>query len=120
MIGSISESGCFLNYTSLTNKILITIYFFIKSANLFKIEYIMNSKNRNGNTNDNQESSSISKSPYNLRRNQVQPGAIIKRSSSAKSRKDISVIVSQTSNQSSSSSTTEGSSIRDSSIPISL
>jgi hypothetical protein len=80
----------------------------------------MNSKNRNSDMDDNQESSSISKSPYSLRRNQIQPGAVTKRSSSAKSKKDIPITVSQTSNQSSSSSTIQGVSTRNSSTSVPL
>jgi hypothetical protein len=81
----------------------------------------MNSNNGSRDRDDNnQRSSSISKSPYNLRRNQLQPGAITKRSNSAKPNKDISVVISQTSNQSSSSSTVQDASIRKSDTSISL
>ncbi|CAF2660266.1 unnamed protein product [Rotaria sp. Silwood2] len=51
----------------------------------------MNSKNNNKNPDDSPTQSSSAQSPYNLRRNQLQPGAITKRSNSAKSKKDISV-----------------------------
>jgi RNA polymerase-binding transcription factor DksA len=60
----------------------------------------MNNKTNSGNRDDSPaSSSSITKSPYNLRRNQAQPGAVTKRNNLAKSKKDISVTISPTPNR---------------------
>ena len=80
----------------------------------------MNSKDQSKDRDDNERPSSISKSPYNLRRNQTQPGAITKRNSSVKLRKDISIVTLQTSKQSLSTLSLQDVSIRNLSTSISL
>ncbi len=55
----------------------------------------MNSKTNNKNrVNSPALSTSTSQSPYNLRRNQSQPGAVAKRNNTTKPRKDISATIS--------------------------
>jgi hypothetical protein len=59
----------------------------------------MNNNNGRGNRDDNETSlSSTPKSPYNLCRNQAQPGAVTKRNNSVMSRKDITGVTVQSSN----------------------
>jgi len=66
----------------------------------------MNSKSNNKNRDDSPAlPSSASHSPYNLRRNQSQPGAVTKRSNTTKAKKDISITIRQPSSQHALSST---------------
>ena len=58
----------------------------------------MNSKNNNKDRNDSPSTSSSPQSPYNLRRNQLQAGAVSKRSNSAKSKKNVSIATAPTQN----------------------
>ncbi|CAF5133286.1 unnamed protein product [Rotaria magnacalcarata] len=66
----------------------------------------MNSKNNNKNRNDSPSTSSLPQSPYNLRRNQLQRGAVSKRSNSAKSKKDASIAVATVSTENLNASST--------------
>ncbi|CAM4835931.1 unnamed protein product [Rotaria magnacalcarata] len=66
----------------------------------------MNSKNNNKNRNDSPSTSSLPQSPYNLRRNQLQRGAVSKRSNSAKSKKHASIAVATVSTENPNASST--------------
>jgi hypothetical protein len=68
----------------------------------------MNSKTKNKSRDDSPaSSSSASQSPYNLRRNQSQPGAVTKRSNATNSKKDMSVTTARTSNHHANSSVSQ-------------
>ncbi|CAF1909785.1 unnamed protein product [Rotaria magnacalcarata] len=66
----------------------------------------MNSKNNNKTRNDSPSTSSLPQSPYNLRRNQLQRGAVSKRSNSAKSKKDASIAIATVSTENLNASST--------------
>ena len=67
----------------------------------------MSSKANSKNRDNGRASSSISNSPYNLRRYQTQSGFVTKGTSSAKPKKNTSVVISRTSSNNTNSSTAE-------------